>query len=116
MKIIMAIITIIIVGLLTLLRIEKRKTSRERLAREKAEKERDKLKVITTIQKQSDQIKDDLVILKEKNNQDKKEIEEEIQEIPKEEKEELSDEVKKMAADQYNRAHARNNGVHNDRD
>lgn len=116
MKVLISIIGVVFVFLLSLLKIERKKTSKERLAREKAEKERDELKVITTIQKQADQIKDDLVLLKEKNNRDKKEIEENLQEIPEDEKEELSDEVKKMAADQYFRAHARNNGVHNDRD
>ncbi len=100
-------IGVIFVILLLMLRVEKRKTSKERMAREQVEEERDKLKVITTIQKQADEIKDDLVIKKEDNYQDKKEVEVEIEEIPEERKEELSDEVKKLAADQYKRANAR---------
>ncbi len=107
MEIIFGIIGVIFVFLVSLLKIEKRKTSNERTAREQVEKERDKLKVITTIQEQADEIKDDLVIKKEDNSQDKKEVEVEIEEIIEDKKEELSDEVKKLAADQYKRANAR---------
>ena len=107
MEIVFGIIGVVFVFLLGLLKIEKRKTSKERTARKQVEEERDKLKVITTIQKQADEIKDDLVQKREDNYQDKKEVEVEIEEIPEEENEELSDEVKKLAADQYKRANAR---------
>jgi hypothetical protein len=85
---------------LILFGIEKSKTKKATKRAEKAEGERDTLKVIANVQQQADKIKDDLVVKQNGNDEAMEEVIQSIDEIPEEEEVPLSDEVKKMAASQ----------------
>ena len=111
LEVIMAIAGGLFVLLLSLLGIESGKTKRERKAKEKAEAERDTLKVVAKVQQQADKIKDDLVLKQKGNEEDLKEVIQSIEEIPEEKEVPLSEETKKLAADQSARANARANRV-----
>ena len=102
--------------LLSLLGIEKRKTKKENTARKKAETEVQRLTVVSKVQKQTDQVKDELAGKKKDLSREKDEVEKEIEDIPQEEVHELSPEIKKLAAAQYHRTHSRYNGVLDDSD
>jgi predicted RND superfamily exporter protein len=86
---------------------EKAKASRATKRAEKAEGERNALQVIADIQHQADKIKDDLVVKQNGNDEAMEEVIQSIEEIPETEEVPLSDKVKKLAADQSNRARAR---------
>jgi Flp pilus assembly protein TadB len=87
--------------------LENGKTKKATKRAEKAEEERDTLKVVSSIQHQADKIKDDLVVKQHGNDDDLKEVVQSISEIPEKKEVPLSEEVKKMAADQSARARAR---------
>ena len=93
--------------LLFLLKIEKSKTAKEKKARKVAETERDTLKVKTAVQETVDKIKDDLVGKQKDSGKAREEVIQSIEEIPEKEEVPLSDKVKKLAADQSDRARAR---------
>lgn len=93
--------------LLFLLKIEKGKTAKEKKARKVAETERDTLMVKTAVQETADQIKDDLAGKQKQTSKEKEEVIQSIEEIPEKEEVPLSDKVKKLAADQSDRARAR---------
>ena len=87
--------------------VQKAKATKATKAKEKAEEERDKLKIVNTLQKDADEIKDELAKKKAENQKAKEEVIHDLEEIPEEKEVELSDEEKKLAADQYARARAR---------
>ncbi len=93
--------------LLSLLKIERGKTAKEKKARKVAETERDTLKVKTAVQETVDKIKDDLAGKQKDSGQEREEVIQSIEEIPEKEEVPLSDKVKKLAADQSDRARAR---------
>ncbi len=94
--------------------LEKRKTKKVTKRAEKAEEERDTLKVVSSIQHQADKIKDNLVVKQKGNEEDLKEVIQSIDKIPEEKEEELSEETKELAADQSARARARAERLQND--
>ena len=87
--------------------VQKAKTTKATKAKEKAEEERDKLKIVNSLHKDADEIKDELAKKKAENQKAKEEVIHDLEEIPEEKEVELSDEEKKLAADQYARARAR---------
>jgi len=116
MEYLIGIISALFAILLGLLGWEKRKTKKERSAREIAEAEVQQLTSVTKIMKQADQVKDDLENKTKALYQKKGESEKEIDEISEEKKHELSDDVKKLAAMQYHRSHTRHSSVLDDSD
>ena len=116
MEFIIGVISALFAVLLGLIGLEKRKTKKENAAREKAETEVQRLTVVTNVQKQADQVKDELAGKKQDLAQKKAEVEEEIEEIPQEEMHELSPEIKKLATAQYHRTHSRYERVLDDTD
>jgi hypothetical protein len=97
--------------LLSLLGIEKKKAEKERKAREEAEAQRDRLRVMDTINRAADEIKDDLASKQRQVDEKQKGVIKSISDIPPEKEVPLSEDVKKMAADQSARARARADGV-----
>lgn len=93
--------------LLSLLKIERGKTAKEQKARKVAETERDTLRVKTAVQETVDKIKDDLAGKQKDSGKAREEVIQSIEEIPEKEEVPLSDKVKKLAADQSDRARAR---------
>jgi flagellar biosynthesis/type III secretory pathway M-ring protein FliF/YscJ len=93
---------------------EKRKATKATKAKEKAEEERDKLKIVTDVQKEADKIKDDLAKKAKENQQAKEEVIHDLEEIPEEKEVELSEDIKKLAADQSTRARDRAKRLQND--
>ena len=94
--------------------VQKAKANKAVKAKEKAEEERDKLKIVNTLQKDADEIKNDLVKKKAENASKKEEVIQSIADIPDDKEVELSDEEKQIAADQYDRARARAERLQND--
>lgn len=94
--------------------VQKAKATKATKAKEKAEEERDKLKIVNTLQKDADEIKNDLVKKKAENASKKEEVIQSIADIPDDKEVELSDEEKQIAADQYDRARARAERLQND--
>ena len=95
--------------------VQKAKATKATKAKEKAEEERDKLKIVNTLQKDADEIKNDLVKKKAENASKKEEVIQSIADIPDDKEVELSDEEKQIAADQYDRARARAERLQNDK-
>ena len=95
--------------------VQKAKATKATKAKEKAEEERDKLKIVNTLHKDADEIKNDLVKKKAENASNKEEVIHDLEEIPEEKEEELSEDIKKLAADQYARARARAERLQNDK-
>ncbi|MEA5031998.1 MAG: hypothetical protein VB025_07590 [Sphaerochaeta sp.] len=96
---------------LILFGLEKGKTKKATKRAEKAEAERDTIKIVSKVQQQADKIKDDLVLKQKGNEEDLKEVIQSIDSIPEEKEVPLSEEIKKLAADQSARARARANRV-----
>ena len=94
--------------------VQKAKATKATKAKEKAEEERDKLKIVNILHKDADEIKDELVKKKAENQNAKEEVIHDLEEIPDDKEVELSDEEKKLAADQYARARARAERLQND--
>ena len=95
--------------------VQKAKATKATKAKEKAEEERDKLKIVNTLHKDADEIKDELAKKKAENQKAKEEVIHDLEEIPDDKEVELSDEEKKLAADQYARARARAERLQNDK-
>jgi len=94
--------------------VQKAKATKATKAKEKAEEERDKLKIVNTLQKDADEIKDELAKKKAENQKAKEEVIHDLEEIPEEKEVPLSEDIKKLAADQYDRARARAERLQND--
>ena len=96
--------------------LQKGKTKKETKEKEEAQQEVQRLTVVTAVQAQANEVKDELAGKQKDLAQKKEEVEKEIEEIPQEETHELSPELKKLAAAQYDRTHSRYNGVLDDTD
>ena len=94
--------------------VQKAKANKAVKAKEKAEEERDKLRIVNDLQKEADEIKDELAKKKAENQKAKEEVIHDLEEILEEKEVPLSEDIKKLAADQYARARARAERLQND--
>jgi membrane protein implicated in regulation of membrane protease activity len=106
MQWIIGIIASLFAVMVGLLGIERRKTRKEKEAKQEAQAEVSRLKVSGDIQQKAYVIKDDLTEKKQDVETEKTEVEKEVEAIQGEANE-LSEDVKKLAAKQSRRSRAR---------